>query len=982
VIVTSRPPSAIRRTFVGLVLLLACALSQADLGSTARAGRIAEPIATFTPVVPETRNFAVDSVDIVFSEAVTGVTIDDFTLTLDSGANLLTGTETITTSDNVTWTLHDLSGLTGSEGTYTITLVANGSGIINAGSEPLTVGHFNTWFMDTTGPSVTIDQAADQDDPVGFGVPVNFTVVFSEPINPSTFDTGDLDFSIGTVTPTTITITEVGPQDGTTFRVTMEGTSPGDLSVQVQPGALDMAGNQSPAVSSSTDNSVEILSCGQLVTVTSTADSGPGSLRDAIDNAACDGGTINFDIAGPGPHTISLASSLFVETELTILGPETESVILDGGGTTELMLVDSAAEVGMSNLTFANGYSGVEGAALLNFGFVSLTNMLFTGNTSEVAGGAITNEGFMDIANTTVSGNSTAGNGGGIFNCDSGLLFLLNVTITNNQAGNLGGGLYNITDVLLENSIIAGNTALNAGDNVYNDEDGETFDEGHSILDGDPLIGPLQDNGGPTLSHAPLAGSPAIDGGSNEPFSCVCLTGDQRGSAFERIRDGADADNTQTADIGAIEADPAVENIANQTTAEGVAIAVPFHVGDTSSAFEAVTATSSNTTLLPNGQVTITESPDGPLLTMTPAAGLSGTSTITVTVSKIIASTLVSMSDTFVLTVTPGASTPSITSTTTLEDTLTTSGLVISRNPGDGAEVTHFKITAVSGGTLFKSDGITPIAPLSFITFAEGTAGLRFLPAPNTFGLGRVSVQASLNASNAGLGGDPATAVVTISPVADTPSITSAYANFNQQTTNGLVIARNPVDGAEVTHFQVTAISGGTLFLEDGLTPIAVNGFVTAAQGTAGLAFTPTTGSTATGHVSVRAALFPHSSGAGGDTATADITVLQPIAFTDDPLVPGQTVIKVVHILELRARVNAQRVRFGLAEINLHAPVAGVTMITTQQLLQIRTALAEAYAAAGVLAPNFTDPGLPPGTFIKAVHIKELRAAIVTLEAM
>ena len=56
------------------------------------------------------------------------------------------------------------------------------------------------------------------------------------------------------------------------------------------------------------------------------------------------------------------------------------------------------------------------------------------------------------------------------------------------------------------------------------------------------------------------------------------------------------------------------------------------------------------------------------------------------------------MSDTLLLTVTPAADTPAVTSASTSEDTVTTSGLVLSRNAVDGAEVTHFKITGSRAG--------------------------------------------------------------------------------------------------------------------------------------------------------------------------------------------------------------------------------------------------------------------------------------------
>ena len=90
--------------------------------------------------------------------------------------------------------------------------------------------------------------------------------------------------------------------------------------------------------------------------------------------------------------------------------------------------------------------------------------------------------------------------------------------------------------------------------------------------------------------------------------------------------------------------------------------------------------------------------------------------------------------------------------------------------------------------------------------------------------------------------------------------------------------------------------------------------------------------------------------------------------------------IRVVHLLELRARVNALRVRFGLANVTYTTPVAGTSLVTGQNLLQIRTALSEVYVASGRTAPAFTDPGLPAGTTIKAVHIAQLRAAIRALE--
>jgi hypothetical protein len=231
---------------------------------------------------------------------------------------------------------------------------------------------------------------------------------------------------------------------------------------------------------------------------------------------------------------------------------------------------------------------------------------------------------------------------------------------------------------------------------------------------------------------------------------------------------------------------------------------------------------------------------------------------------------------TVTITVIPISDTPSVTNATTNEDTQTTSGLVITRNAVDGAEVTHFKISFITNGTLFKNDGTTPIPNNTFITFAEGNAGLKFTPAANLFSPTTTftfQVQGATSAAGAGLSSGFATATITVNTVADTPSVTNATTNEDTQTTSGLVISRNAADGAEVTNFKITAITGGTLFQSDGTTPIANNAFITIAQGGAGLKFTPTLNSTVNGSFQVQASLSASNAGLGGSLATATITV-------------------------------------------------------------------------------------------------------------
>ena len=181
-----------------------------------------------------------------------------------------------------------------------------------------------------------------------------------------------------------------------------------------------------------------------------------------------------------------------------------------------------------------------------------------------------------------------------------------------------------------------------------------------------------------------------------------------------------------------------------------------------------------------------------------------------------------------------------MTNATTNEDTQTTSGLVISRNAADGAEVTHFKITGITNGTLFQNDGTTAINNGDFITFAQGNAGLKFTPGRQLLRqrqLPRPGVDQQRRRRPGRQHGRRRR--ITVNPVADTPSVTNATTNEDTQTTSGLVISRNAADGAEVTHFKITGITNGTLFQNDGTTAINNGDFITFAEGNAGLKFTP-----------------------------------------------------------------------------------------------------------------------------------------------
>lgn len=109
------------------------------------------------------------------------------------------------------------------------------------------------------------------------------------------------------------------------------------------------------------------------------------------------------------------------------------------------------------------------------------------------------------------------------------------------------------------------------------------------------------------------------------------------------------------------------------------------------------------------------------------------------------------------------------------------------------------------------------------------------------------------------------------------------------------------------------------------------------------------------------------------------------VRFTDDPLVPRSTVIRATHIRELRARIDALRACLGLGPFNWTDATLQErsTVISKQHVIDLRDAVSQTYAAAGhaPALPAWTDPVIIPGvTEMKAVHIAEIRAAVVALE--
>lgn len=322
-------------------------------------------------------------------------------------------------------------------------------------------------------------------------------------------------------------------------------------------------------------------------------------------NSADSGGGLGFDMAFPESVVLiqnttitgNVAAtsgggidSFYADGTLTIENSRiTNNTALDGGGIGLMFSFDVSVRG-----TTISGNTATEAAggaiSLFTPDTFNLENSILSGNRAAAAGGAIAVVGTFDffigsttvsgnvtdlgpgggiaiggvygptrLQNSTISGNSAGGAadgyGGGIDVYDvvvPGAFTAEFATITGNDAGAAAGGMYAFGSepIALISTVIAGNTAP-----ANPDVEGDFLATSPSFvgvpgpgvsgtfLSGDPQLGPLADNGGSTLTHMPLAGSPLLGAGANPS----ALTTDQRGTPRAREVPAGDPD------IGAVE---------------------------------------------------------------------------------------------------------------------------------------------------------------------------------------------------------------------------------------------------------------------------------------------------------------------------------------------------------------------------------------------------------------------------------------------
>ncbi|MEW5988914.1 MAG: choice-of-anchor Q domain-containing protein, partial [Chloroflexota bacterium] len=261
------------------------------------------------------------------------------------------------------------------------------------------------------------------------------------------------------------------------------------------------------------------------------------------------------------PSSLSSSSSLSVTIDASTMNDRVFHVL--AGGRLSLSLVA------------VSGGRADNGGGVYNSGTLTVTQSTLSGNTSTATllagGGAVYNSGQLVVRSSTLSSNVSGDRGGGLYNTgssptatienstisgnsaghagaifgDTGSITVYDSTVTENLASRDGGGLYELNaSMTLRNTVWAGNVALSHGDDCW----GGMSSAGYNLLgtneycafassigddvgtpgnEIDPLLGPLQNNGGPTWTHALLPYSWAIDRG----HPGYCPTTDQRGVA-------------------------------------------------------------------------------------------------------------------------------------------------------------------------------------------------------------------------------------------------------------------------------------------------------------------------------------------------------------------------------------------------------------------------------------------------------------------
>ncbi len=180
---------------------------------------------------------------------------------------------------------------------------------------------------------------------------------------------------------------------------------------------------------------------GVTVIVTNTSDSGVGSLRAAVDNAAA-GDTITFTANVSG--VITLSDTIRLNRNVTIAGPGADKLAVSGDNKYRIFWGwTSAKEIAISDLTLRDGWTSGAAAALISQLALTLTNVNFLSNTAAQAGAIVANGGIVLNGGVFRNNYSTAGDSGALL--VSGPFIMSGTQFISNTAAYGYGGAVNVT---------------------------------------------------------------------------------------------------------------------------------------------------------------------------------------------------------------------------------------------------------------------------------------------------------------------------------------------------------------------------------------------------------------------------------------------------------------------------------------------------------------------------------------------------------
>lgn len=235
-----------------------------------------------------------------------------------------------------------------------------------------------------------------------------------------------------------------------------------------------------------------------IVTVTNTNDSGPGSLRQAIEDAAV-GDTIIFDLVLPATITLT-SGELVLGKNLTIDGPGPDQLTISGNNSSRVFFTFTVNTI--RNVTITAGSAGLGGGITAQGGLLTLENVrvvgnMATGDLDSGGGGIFVFNADLSITDCTIAGNSAQRQGGGLHlsgDCD---VLIRDSVLENNRAvlpgepitGPRGGGIFvsETSRVRLETSTVAGNQAI--GTSEFPSQGGGIYSEGTLIINRSTVSG-------------------------------------------------------------------------------------------------------------------------------------------------------------------------------------------------------------------------------------------------------------------------------------------------------------------------------------------------------------------------------------------------------------------------------------------------------------------------------------------------------------